>query len=231
MNILDVFKRGNKMADNTAIQNFKNAWLGRRIDYDHVYAYQCVDLILQYLKEVYGLPSGVSGNAIDYWTRPSQPLLARFDKVPFTGANLIAGDIIVLNGVAGNPYGHIGIAYNQDNQTITILEQNGSTGNGSGQGGDSIRLRAVQKNRVAGILRQKAAVPPKTQQGGTARVLRDCNVRVAPNTGAALGGSRYLVPGDTFQYTEKVAGQAVGSNNIWYRSTKGNYVWSGNCQG
>jgi hypothetical protein len=32
--------------------DFKNKWLGKRIDYDKAYGYQCVDLIKQYLDEV-----------------------------------------------------------------------------------------------------------------------------------------------------------------------------------
>lgn len=216
------------MADSGMIQNFKSTWLGQRIDYDHVYGYQCVDLILQYLKQDYGLASGVTGNAIDYWTRTSAPLLAQFDRVNFSGSNILAGDIVVFNGLPGNPYGHIGIAYAQDGSTVTVLEQNGN-GGGSGTGGDAIRLRAIAKSRIAGLLRQKGATPKPG--GGTATVKSECYVRVAPNTGAALGGSQHLVPGDTFAYTDKVAGQSVSGNNIWYHSTKGNYVWSGNVTG
>ena len=216
------------MADNTAIQNFKNEWLGRRVDYDHVYSYQCVDLILEYLKEDYGLASGVWGNAIDYWRSPTPALLTRFQRV--SGTDALAGDIVVLNGLPGNPYGHIGIAYAEDSSTITILEQNGATGGGSGTGGDAIRLRAISKSRVAGLLRQIGASPAPSGSG-TAKVTHEAYVRVAPTTSAALGGSKVLEPGDTFAYTSKVAGQSVGGNNIWYHSSLGHYVWSGNATG
>jgi surface antigen len=216
------------MATNTAIQNFKNNWSGRRVDYDNVYSYQCVDLILQYLKECYGLRTGVWGNAIDYWYKPTGALLAQFNRVDKSNHPLV-GDIAILNGVGGNPYGHIGIVYSADANNITILEQNGSSGNGSGTGGDAIRLRSVPKSRLAGYLRQKAAVP--INPSGTATVISPCYVRTAPNTAAPLGGSRNLVKGDTFQYARKVAGQSVGGNNVWYQSTKGNYVWSGNARG
>ena len=67
--------------------------------------------------------------------------------------------------------------------------------------------------------------------GGTATVTGNCNVRTAPRVNAPLGGSKELKPGDTFQYTAKVYGDYVGSNNIWYHSTKGNFVWSGNVKG
>lgn len=211
-------------------QQFKAEWLGRRIDYDKVYGYQCVDLILEYLKEVYGIPSGVSGNAIDYWNRPSPALLAHFDKVAGSQAN--QGDIVVLNGLAGNPYGHIGICDSEDGTNVAILEQNGADGNGSGVGGDAIRTRAVSRSRVAGILRPKSIpAPAPPSSGGTATVVREVYVRAAPNTAAALAGSRVLEPGQTFQYTGKVAGQSVGGNNIWYASVYGHYVWSGNVTG
>lgn len=210
----------------SAYTDFKAEWLGRRIDYDHVYNYQCVDLILQYVAEKFGIPSGVTGNAIDYWYRTSAPLFAKFDKVSTTACQ--QGDIVVFNGLAGNPYGHIGICDSQDANNVTILEQNGAGGS-TGTGRDAIELRAIPKSRIAGILRPKGA--PGPSGGGTAHVQRECYVRVAPNLGAALGGSRVLEAGDTFQYSEKVAGQSVGGNNIWYHSTRGNFVWSGNVTG
>lgn len=131
-----------------SFDKFINTWLGKRIDYDHVFAYQCVDLILQYLKDVHGISSGVSGNAIDYWTKPSPRLLQDFEKKTGTPQR---GDIVILNGLPGNPYGHIGVAVN----STTMLEQNGATGNGSGTGGDAIRYRTIPTSRVAGLLRKK----------------------------------------------------------------------------
>jgi hypothetical protein len=141
-------------------QPFKDEWLGRRVDFDHVYFYQCVDLIQQYAYENYGI-NGVYGNAIDYWTRTDPRLLGKFDKVG--GSDAKQGDIVVLYGLSGNIYGHIGIAESQDASNITILEQNGATGSGVGTGGDAIRTRAIPKSRVAGLLRPKSApIPPPT---------------------------------------------------------------------
>lgn len=131
-----------------SLNDFVNKWLGNRTDYDHVYAYQCVDLILQYVADCYGITSGVWGNAIDYWTNPTARLLQSFDKVQ--GA-IQGGDIVVLNGLPGNPYGHIMVAING----VTAIEQNGQTGDGSGTGGDAIRYRTIPTNRVAGLLRPK----------------------------------------------------------------------------
>ena len=152
------------MAD---ITNFKNKWLGQRVDFDHRYAYQCVDLVRQYLYECYGLgDSAGGGNAIDYWTNTPRGVLTKFDRVEGSAAR--NGDIVVMRGLADNPYGHIGIATGGMNDTkVEILEQNGSTGNGSGVGPDAIRTRWVDRTRIPGLLRPKEAAPapaPAPQQ-------------------------------------------------------------------
>ncbi len=207
---------------------FKSEWLGRRIDYDHVYNYQCVDLILEYLKECYGIPSGVYGNAIDYWNSPSPTLLKHFTKV--SGSATHQGDIVVFKGTSTSPYGHIGIADKEDSLNVTILEQNGF-GSGSGTGRDAIELRALPRTHVAGLLRPKSVPAPAPSTGGTAKVIKEAYVRAAPNTTAALAGSGVLEPGATFHYVSKVIGQSVGGNNLWYKSDYGHYVWTGNCTG
>lgn len=139
----------------TIFESFKAEWLGRRIDWDHVFNYQCVDLILEYIYEKFGL-SHTRGNAIDYWTNPSPDILTKFHKVASSDPQI--GDIVVMLGLPGNPYGHIGIATgNKTATTVEILEQNGATGNGSGMGGDAIRTRFIAKNRIAGLLRANGA--------------------------------------------------------------------------
>lgn len=137
--------------------NFRNEWLGRRIDFDHVYAFQCVDLILQYIYENYGI-NGAYGNAIDWWNSPDGKLLNKFYRDASSQAN--QGDIVVLNGLPGNPYGHIGIATGGvDATNVEILEQNGNTGSGDGVNGNQIRTRYVARSRVAGLLRPIPAAP------------------------------------------------------------------------
>lgn len=136
-------------------QEFENRWLGKRVDYDGVFGYQCVDLIKQYLRSRFGLRPGSWGNAIDYWRYTNPAILKKFDKVSSTNAK--RGDIVILKGLSGNPYGHIGIATGRNTTTtVEILEQNGSTGGGSGTGKDAIRKRAVLKSRIAGLLRPKS---------------------------------------------------------------------------
>ena len=59
-------------------------------------------------------------------------------------------------------------------------------------------------------------------------VLRTCYVRSQPKLSAPLAGSRILYPGDRFAGVAVVKGDSVGGNNNWVKSSKGNYVWSGN---
>lgn len=138
--------------------DFKNKWLGKRVDYDMLYGFQCVDLIKRYADDVYGLKAGAWGNAIDYWYATNKDLLKKFDRISTTATR--KGDIVILKGINGNPYGHIGISDgNSGLLTVPLLEQNGSTGNGSGVGGDAIRVRNVPRWRVVGVLRPKTAKP------------------------------------------------------------------------
>lgn len=100
--------------------------------------------------------------------------------------------------------------------------------------GISAWLKSTKGNFVwAGGTNKAPNAPsvPAPSPGGTATVTGRCNVRSAPNPNAPLAGSRQLNPGDTFQYSAKVFGAYVGNNNVWYQSTKGNYVWSGNVRG
>lgn len=173
------------------MQDFINQWLGRRVDYDHVFNYQCVDLVKQYLYQSLGLQPGSWGDAKQYWQNPNPKILEKMDKIATTGVK--AGDIVPLkpvNSQASHAAGHIGIATGaQTGDAVEILEQNGSTGNGSGAGKDAIRKRFVPKSRVYGVLRAKspaatAYVPHmETVKPGT------WNVRSAPSMSGGIKGT------------------------------------------
>jgi hypothetical protein len=122
--------------------------------------YQCVSLVKQYLRECFNIEPGAWGNAVDYWTSTNPTLLPLVARIQ--NSDTQTGDIVVLWGLPGNSYGHIGIATGNSNSTqVEILEQNGSTGGGTGLGNDAIRTRFVDRSRVAGLLRP-VAVPVRT---------------------------------------------------------------------
>lgn len=216
--------------------NFKSEWLGRRVDYDRVYLYQCVDLILQYVYECYGLGTGVWGNAIDYWNRPSAPLLTKFDLVNTKDCQ--QGDIVVLYGLPGNPYGHVGICDSQSETTVSLLEQNGY-GGGNGLGRNSIGVhRQVPKSRIAGVLRPKVTTPPPPAPApARSTVFLPGHVQswrlyrvgsyLRPNTSdeiarlapAAFGGLTYKIEGWVGDYAVIIQTQMFGRGVIWVKGT------------
>lgn len=221
-------------------QDFKVRWNGRRINYDGVYFYQCVDLILQYIADCYGITSGVWGNAIDYWYNPKAPLLQKFDKLATT--NCQPGDIVVLFGLNGNIYGHIGICDHQDANNVWMFEQNGATGNGSGTGKDAPQVwRSVPKTRIAGILRPKPsqpAPPPVTPAPRVQTVFLPGSVRswalYRVGSGLRKGTSDQIATLAPWQYgglTYKIEGwvgdvaviiqtQMFGRGVIWLKGTE-----------
>lgn len=151
-------------------QEFKNRWLGKRVDFDGAYGFQCVDLVKQYLLECYGIRAGAWGNAIDYWYRTNPAIAVKFDRLSTTSAR--RGDIVIFKGINGNPYGHIGICDSDAGLVyVNTLEQNGSTGSGSGTGGNAIRVRGIPRWRVVGVLRQKVAIPPAQKMPSVGQVI------------------------------------------------------------
>lgn len=215
-------------------QQFKKEWNTRRIDFDRIYAYQCVDLIFQYLYE--NGVTGVYGNAIDYKNITDTRLLNKFDRV--AGTDCQPGDIVVLNGLAGNRYGHIGICDSQTASTVRLLEQNGA-GSGTGIGKDAIGIyRDIPKSRIASILRPKGATPIPTppparstvtlpKSAGTWRLYR-VGSTLRPNTSDQI---TFLLPGQygdlTYKIESWVGDYAVvittgmaGRGVIWVKGTE-----------
>lgn len=52
-------------------------------------------------------------------------------------------------------------------------------------------------------------------------------VRKSPDSNSEVTGTGKLYRGNTFLAIDLVEGQSVYGNNKWYKSKKGNYVWSG----
>lgn len=131
--------------------NFEKKYKGKRIDYDKAYAYQCVDLIKQWLHDYYKLSPGAWGNAIDYWTRTNPAILKKFNKIKHSYKE---GDIVVFKG---GKFGHISIASGwTDPIRIEVLDQNGGKGSSTGLGRDAIQRHKHPRYNVVGVLRPKA---------------------------------------------------------------------------
>lgn len=141
----------------------------KRVNPDGIFGFQCVDLVKQYLIDEFGIPNGAYGNARQWWESPAFNVLSKFEKVETKDVK--AGDVVILKPADNQPRhsnGHLGLATGvQTDSTVEILEQNGSTGTGDGEGKNQIRKRAVPKHRMYGVLRPKATPLPPVPQPPT----------------------------------------------------------------
>lgn len=109
-----------------SIQQFLDKYNSKFIDFDGYYGAQCVDLIQQYNKEVFGGPFITGQGAsdiwetypVDYYTR----ILNTIDAIPKEG------DIAIWKKTTSLPYGHIAIVKSAGQLNFTSLDQNWPTG-------------------------------------------------------------------------------------------------------
>lgn len=136
------------------LEEFVIKYKGKKVDFDHAYGAQCVDLFRQYTKDVLGVkehtgPCATSGGAKD--------LFLDYDKMPvekkyFTrskGKAFQPGDVLIWDHTEKNQYGHVAIflAY-LGKDGLLVFEQNGIT-----QAGAEIQVR--DRTNMLGYLRKK----------------------------------------------------------------------------
>lgn len=200
------------------LTEFINQWNGRGADFDGAYGFQCADLVEFYNRDVVGAPR-IGGNAQEFWGRASNYFYQKFiNTLAFVPQ---AGDIAVWGSKIG-PYGDVAIC----------------TGNGNwlwfdafGQNypyGSKPHTQRRSYYGIVGFLRPIKPVGPIVSANFQVRVDKPlAMVRISPNVSANLGGSQQLVRGDVFIAVALVDGDNVNGNNKWYKSAKGNYIWSG----
>lgn len=173
--------------------------------------YQCVDLCNAWLKNL--VAPAIRGNAVN-WAGARG-----FEWIKNTPLNVPRpGDIVVWNC---GKYGHVAIFVSGNVLSFTSFDQNWPVNS-------ACHLQKHSYIGVMGWLRWNSnittALFPKLIE-----VVRPAYVRSAPSTRSSLAGSRLLNPGSHFTAVELVKGDSVANNDKWYRSDRGNFVWSGNC--
>ena len=135
---------------NRPYKNFAQKRLGKRVDYDGAYWFQCADLAKQYISEALEFEKiGALGNAKDM---PKSPFFANWEKIKGMN-NLMQGDIIIRSQ---GQYGHVAIVDHVLNGKVYVLEQNGSGKNsGSGIWENAIRIQAYRLDFYDTVLRCK----------------------------------------------------------------------------
>jgi len=174
---------------------------------------ECVSLIQQYLYRVFGIPFQAHGHAKDWeYNVPNG-----FTKLPAI-TPLQKGDILVYGSNYGGGYGHIGLI----DVNNKYYDQNGIVGR-------RISYRNTPFSGYRCVLRPQNQNALGLSSGNfTVRVDKDkAIVRSQANSQSAIAGSGTLYKGNTFTSNGTVQGENINGNNIWYRSLKNNFVWSG----
>lgn len=131
-------------------KDFAQKRLGKRVDYDRSYGFQCADLAKLYIDE--GLEFGKIGALGNAKDMPNNPFFSSWEKIKGT-KNLMQGDIIIRSQW---PYGHVAIVDHVLNWKVYVLEQNGSGKNsGSGIWANAIRIQAYRLDFYDTVLRCK----------------------------------------------------------------------------
>ena len=136
------------------LKDFTQEYIGKKVDFDGHFGYQCVDLFRQYCKDVLNVPhtGGVVG-AKELYTRYDQMPLEQkyFERIPYPDVRPQAGDVVVFAAAGSNKYGHVAIVLDADHRVITVLEQDGFRQNG-------VHVGVWDYTRVLGYLRKKKGV-------------------------------------------------------------------------
>lgn len=211
-----------------SIQQFEASTLGHAYgNYNGGYVGQCVSGIQQLLINVYGVACGPWGNAVDYRQGGSGGIhlaAAGFVWHPGTTAGISDADILVWGqGNITSAFGHMAYWYQG-----SIISQNYN-------GNPAFTKEPFFASGFLGYWHKPAPAPAPAPApvGGVATVVYQggANVRAQATTNSPLAGSVHLAPGAKFNYSQKVVGQTVLGNAIWYQSTLGHFVWSGDCIG
>lgn len=108
------------------LTEFRNKYLGTKVDFDGYYGGQCVDLYRQYVQDVLGFPQSPGvGGAAEIWDSADPKY---YDFIPNTPTGVpTAGDIVIWNRRVGNGFGHVAIFLRGDVNSFVSLDQNWPT--------------------------------------------------------------------------------------------------------
>lgn len=178
------------------------------------YAGQCVSLIQQLLDQVMSISFVARGNAKDWANNPD--VLSHFNKFA-PGIALQPGDILVYGSNYGGGYGHIG-----------FIDVNGKFFDQNGVRSLHTGFRDYPFCSYICVLRCKTNFTLRDVNSFEVRVDKNiAMVRSAATSQSSVAGTGTLYKDNTFVATGTIQGENVGGNDVWYKSARGNYVWSG----
>ena len=148
------------------LQEFINKYIGKLVDFDGAFGAQCVDLIRQYFKDVWGLPKqpeSVEGAEDFYFKHESRPVQRELcncisydvkTKPPI-------GSVVIFRAHPGNKSGHISICVNTYDYGMDVFEQDGIANDkavNEGRSQEGAKITRWPYDRLVGWLTKKEAV-------------------------------------------------------------------------
>jgi LysM repeat protein len=142
-----------------SLEQFINTIVGKSIDFDCAYGYQCVDLFNFYNADVIGAPfisTNATGGARDIWEAPNvvrdEFYQALAPAVPFEPRDVL---------VYGPPHGRAIVNGQQVFYGhVAVYIGNGQVINQNGRRGEVVSIDPVFKNGLLGILRPRSSAAP-----------------------------------------------------------------------
>lgn len=124
--------------------DYKKKWVGKRIDYDGAYGFQCVDQARHFTEQVHGVKIKAFGGSARNGRQTWEPFLwlpyvrVRYDwmEIPPRWA------IIFFKPTKQNPYGHVAVTWKCSNKELWVIEQNAKQWDWDWQWGDEITIRS-----------------------------------------------------------------------------------------
>ena len=134
------------------LREFVRRYSGVAVDFDKAFGAQCVDLIRQYFKDVWGFtrqPEGVIGAEDFYFKHESRPVQKELCVcTAYDGRTMPPiGSVVIFKAHSGNQYGHIGICVDAYENCLDVFEQDGV--------GNAALLKAGLEQKGAYISRWK----------------------------------------------------------------------------
>ena len=172
--------------------NYIKKSIGKGIDFDGQYGYQCADLSVDYMYYITDKKVRMWGNAKDLINNDFKGLATVYKNTPSFLAK--KGDVFVMGANRGGGYGHTGIVVSATLNTITVIEQNWLGGGASFSEVTTKRTHAYDKEMW--FIRPKFKSEPKPKKSTSKKNTWKWPGRFYPNaskTGIKVRKSASLV--------------------------------------
>jgi surface antigen len=192
--------------------------------------WQCVELVDRLILTRGWAPSGISGNAVEFWANAPSAYFTRHANG--AGGAPVPGDILVFHDtVAANPYGHVAVVNAVYANSIEVVEQNASATGRNTLSWNGRTIGDEGTEAVTGWLHAKAnnigasaptPAPPSAPPASPAPAGTVSETAGGPtNTWtdyATAGGTEgpQIAANQTVQVSCRVTGFTVADGNSWW---------------